>query len=466
MGAETRSPDPAGSSAWVNSEPVALTDTDQVKPAWVRHVIWWQVYPLGFVGAFPADPPPAKAEHRLRRLVDWLDHTIELGASGIALGPIFASRTHGYDTTDHYRIDPRLGDETDFDHLVAAAHRRGLRVLLDGVFNHVGIDFRRYREALEGGPEHASAAWFRRRGQTFQTFEGHAELIALNHDNPDVLTYTVEVMDHWLARGADGWRLDAAYAVPGRFWAQVLPRVRQSHPDAWFLGEVIHGDYPAQVAAATFDSVTQYELWKATWSSLNDGNFHELDWALQRHSEFLDSFVPLTFIGNHDVTRVASRLDNPAHVAHAVVLLLTTGGVPSIYAGDEFGYQGVKEERFGGDDAVRPEFTFPPGQPDGDGEDMFRLYQYLVGLRRRHPWLLTATTTALLLRNEQYVYQSRHGDNRIVVAFNIADDPLRLRFADLGFAVARIEAGSGAPPAVVVGEAVVGPHGWLILEPT
>lgn len=153
--------------------------------------------------------------------------------------------------------------------------------------------------------------------------------------------------------------LDAAYAVPQRFWANVLPRVRESHPDAWFVGELIHGDYAAVVAGATFDSVTQYELWKAIWSSLNDRNFYELDWALQRHNTFLSSFAPLTFIGNHDVTRIASRLDHPGHVALAVVILMTVGGVPSVYAGDEFGYQGVKEERLGGDDAVRPEFGSP-----------------------------------------------------------------------------------------------------------
>ena len=117
-------------------------------PSWIAHAIWWQVYPLGFVGAYPPSAdPPHPAEHRLRRLIDWFDHAIELGASGVALGPVFASRTHGYDTTDHYRIDPRLGDDADFDHLVHEAHRRGLRVLLDGVFNHVGVDFARYREA-------------------------------------------------------------------------------------------------------------------------------------------------------------------------------------------------------------------------------------------------------------------------------------------------------------------------------
>ena len=102
---------------------------------------------------------------------------------------------------------------------------------------------------------------------------------------------------------------------------------------------------PRSVEAATFDSATQYELWKAIWSSLNDGNFFELDWALQRHNGFLASFAPLTFIGNHDVTRIASRLERPEHVAHALVILLTVGGVPSVYAGDEFGFRGVKEER-------------------------------------------------------------------------------------------------------------------------
>ena len=254
-------------------------------------------------------PPPQPGEHRLRRIVGWFDHAIELGASGIALGPMFASRTHGYDTTDHYRIDPRLGDDDDFDHLIAEARRRGLRVLLDGVFNHVGADFPRYREAVA---RRAAARWFRGRPGRFHTFEGHDGLITLNHDNPAVVDYIVDVMAHWLRRGADGWRLDAAYAVPHQFWAAVLPRVRQAHPDAWFVGEVIHGDYAAVVRDTGFDSVTQYELWKAIWSSLNDGNFFELDYALQRHNEFLDTFVPMTFIGNHDVTRIASQLDAPS----------------------------------------------------------------------------------------------------------------------------------------------------------
>ncbi len=430
--------------------------------AWVSHAIWWQIYPLGFVGAFPADQPPDPSEHRLRRLVGWLDHAIELGASGIALGPIFASRTHGYDTTDHYRIDPRLGDESDFDYVVSEARRRGLRVLLDGVFNHVGVDFSRHREATN---DDASARWFRGSPGRFHTFEGHGELITLNHDNPEVIDYTADVMAHWLGRGADGWRLDAAYAVPQQFWAAVLPKVRQLHPDAWFVGELIHGDYAAVVDAAGFDSATQYELWKAIWSGINDGNFFELDWALQRHNEFLSSFAPLTFIGNHDVTRIASQLENPDHLAQALVILLTIGGVPSVYAGDEYGYRGVKEERFRGDDAVRPEFGSPPGQLDAFGDRVWELHRYLIGLRRRHPWLHAATTTALRLANRHYVYATRNGDHTLLVALNIDDEPLTLVLSELGTARAEVIAGSSAPPQEIVGEVVVEAHGWRILQP-
>jgi glycosidase len=433
---------------------------------WVSHAIWWQVYPLGFVGAFPADQPPGPGERRLRRLVAWFDHAIELGASGIALGPIFASRSHGYDTTDHYRIDPRLGYDADFDFLVAEAHGRGLRILLDGVFNHVGPDFARYREAAH---DDASARWFRGRPGRFHSFEGHSELITLNHDNPEVADYTVDVMSHWLGRGADGWRLDAAYVVPQEFWAKTLPRVREQHPDAWFVGELIHGDYAAVVDAAGFDSATQYELWKAIWSSLNDGNFFELDWALQRHNELLASFAPLTFVGNHDVTRIASRLENPDHLAHALVIQLTVGGVPSVYAGDEFGFRGVKDERYGGDDAVRPEFDIPPIQLDKSGAWMWSLHQYLIGLRRRHSWLHMASTTTLRLDNRHYVYQTRRGDSdkqeALLVALNIDDEPLRLALQDLGVNRAEVLAGSAAPPQEVVEEVVVEAHGWWILKP-
>jgi cyclomaltodextrinase len=404
---------------------------------WVRHAVWWQVYPLGFVGAWPRrDAPTGQGvTHRLRRLQAWLDYAVELGVSGLALGPVFASETHGYDTVDHRRVDPRLGDDADLDALFAAAHDRGLRVLLDGVFNHVGRGHPAFRQVLEHGPGAPTASWFRLSWPgpwqpgvepEYATFEGHGQLVALNHIEPAVADYVADVMTHWLGRGADGWRLDAAYAVPTDFWAAVLPRVRAAHPDAYIAGEVLHGDYAEFVRTSTVDAVTQYELWKAVWSALNDGNFFELSWALERHNEFLDTFVPLTFLGNHDVTRLASRLDDERHLPHALAVLLTIGGTPSIYAGDEQAFRGVKEDRADGDDAVRPRF---PDTPDGlapYGRSTFELHQQLIGLRRRHSWLHTARTTVVHLSNEQFVYRASDGEQSLLVALNLADTAAEL----------------------------------------
>ncbi len=173
-------------------------------------------------------------------------------------------------------------------------------------------------------------------GPGYATFEGRESLAALNHDSAEARDLAVRVLTHWLDRGASAWRLDAAYGIDPAFWASVLPAVRERHPDAWFMGEVIHGDYTGFVEASTVDTVAQYELWKAIWSSLADVNFYELDWCLGRHNELLESFIPATFVGNHDVTRIASKV-GAAKAALAVVLLMTVGGVPSVYYGDEQG---------------------------------------------------------------------------------------------------------------------------------
>src|SRR4029077_16930529 len=180
----------------------------------------------------------------------------------------------------------------------------------------------------------------------YSTCEGPHQLVVLNHEEPEVLDYVAQVMNYWLDRGAAGWRLDAAYAGPARFLAQGPARVRGAHPrarsrgrdappDAWFLGEMIHGDYAAYAADSGLDSITQYELWKAIWSSLNDRNLFELDHALGRHNGFLDAELPQTFVGNHDVTRLASLLKDERHTGHALAVLFCVAGVPSVFYGDE-----------------------------------------------------------------------------------------------------------------------------------
>lgn len=388
------------------------------EPAWVHHAIFWHVYPLGAVGAYPAEVPPGPDEHRLRRLVPWLDHVQRLGTNGVILGPVFASTSHGYDTTDHLRVDPRLGDGDDLDHLIAAAHDRGLRVVLDGVFNHVGPEHPRVL-AARSDPTGPHARWFRRDPDGgLATFEGHPGLLALDHGSPAVRDHVGDVLGHWLDRGIDGWRLDAAYAVPADFWADVLPRVRARHPDAWFLGEVLHGDHAEIARATTLDSLTQYELWKAIWSSLNDRNPHELAHALGRHEHFLSAEVPATFVGNHDVTRLASRLDDRRALPLALAVLFTVAGTPTVYAGDEYGLTGVKEERFGGDDAVRPELGDPDVPPPGADLDVLHHHQELIGLRRRHDWLHGAHVEVVHVGHERLVYRSHLDDRALLVTLD------------------------------------------------
>lgn len=404
---------------------------------WFDDAIFWHVYPLGFCGAPIRDAGPVESrpvEHRLRRLLNWLDYAIELGASGLLLGPVFASTSHGYDTVDYLSVDPRLGDDADLDELIRAAHERGLRVVLDGVFNHVAWEHPLVQQAIAEGPQSVAARSFHIDYTDTEhpmpaVFEGHPGMIELNHEAPEVADLVSAVMRHWLARGVDGWRLDAAYAVPLAFWERVLPGVRADFPDAWFVGEVIHGDYPAFVDAG-MDSVTQYELWQAIWSSIKNANGFELDWTLKRHNELLERFVPQTFIGNHDVTRIASQVGQ-AGAALAAVILFTVGGIPSIWSGDEQGFTGVKTDRVGGDDEVRPAFPDHPDELATVGAWMLRLYQDLIGIRRRHRWLTRASTRVVELTNERIRYVSEAGGQAITVEIEIAPTP-RARISENG----------------------------------
>ena len=429
---------------------------------WPEHAIWWQLHTISFTGPGP-----------LTRIEAWLDYLVDLGCNGLLLGPIFASETHGYDTVDYFRIDPRLGTDEDFGHLVEQCQARGVRLLLDGVFNHVGRGFGPFQDVLAHGRASAYAPWFRLDfdadgadgadgdpdGFGYADFEGHHELVALNHDEPAVQDYVTSVMTHWLDRGASGWRLDAAYAVPAPFWRAVTDRVRATHPDTWLVGEVIQGDYIAAVRDGGLDSVTQYELWKGIWSSLNDRNFFELAHTLTRHNEFAAAFLPQTFVGNHDVTRLASQLTDPEHLPHALAVLFTVAGSPSVYAGDEQAFRGVKYDRAGGDDEIRPAF---PDSPDGlapDGWPTYRLHQDLIGLRRRHPWLARAATEVLTVRNEALAYRASHpGDGPdLAVLLNVSADKVSF---DLQGRAARYLLGSDDAAA----SGVLDAHGWAILE--
>jgi glycosidase len=420
------------------TQPAMMTHSTGTTSNWTENAIWWHVYPLGFVGATirPDSPSQRKNPRGLDALIPWLDHAKELGCTGLLLGPIFQSQTHGYDTTDFKHIDDRLGGDLAFDRLVAACADKDMQLILDGVFNHVGNRHPAVKAALDNDSNspfsgliampaqtgHQSASNEQSQESRLPVFEGHAGLVELDHRSTKTVDFVADVMNYWLDRGAHGWRLDAAYSVDPEFWAQTLPLVRRGHPSAWIFGEVIHGDYPKFVQDSTVDSVTQYELWKSIWSSIADGNFFELDWNLQRHNAFLDSFVPQTFIGNHDVTRIATRVGIPGAIL-ALSVLMTVGGLPSIYYGDEYAMLGVKEDRLGGDDAIRPTFPENPEALTGEARRIFDAHRELIALRRNHPWLQHAKTRSEHLENRDFIYRSTDIDGTEWIVTHLHLDP-------------------------------------------
>ncbi len=392
--------------------------------SWTDHVIWWHVYPLRFVDAEPRYT--SQVTHRFGRLVNWLDYALELGTNGLLLAPIFASVSHGYDTLDHFRIDPRLGDDADFDEFLRQAKSRGFRVVLDGVFNHLSEDHEIVRRARAAGPDSEAGRWLKWEHGSPRCFEGNFDLVELNFSHPPVQDYVVQVMTHWLARGIDGWRLDAAFATGDAVWRPILDRVRAGYPEMWIVAELIQADYVTFVERSGVDSVTQYELWKAIWSC--------------RHAEFTAHFRPQTFLGNHDTTRIATKLTDPRHLPLAVALLMTLPGIPSIYSGDEQGFTGEKLNQPHGDDAVRPPFPATPAELLPYGATTFATYQRLLALRRRHPWLVDATITIADLSNETMRLQLSGEGHSLTLALNVSDTP------------------------VVLGGLRVGPHDHMIAE--
>jgi cyclomaltodextrinase len=397
-----------------------------------RSDIWYHLYPLGFLGAEDRNPAPSAAagpvSRRLADLVAWLDHLVELGVTALLLGPVFESESHGYDVVDPFRVDRRLGSETDLIHLIDECRQRSLRVGLDVVFHHVGRGHSHFIDVLERGRESAWCDWFLidfdRQGYdgfSYANFEGHGQLVKLNHANDQVLDWAVDVARYWTNRGVDAFRLDAAYAIPADFLAAFADRVRAVRSDLLLIGEVIHGDYIATARASRLTTVTQYELWKAIWSSLNDRNFYELAHALERHVDFCRHFLPWNFVGNHDTTRIATKLTDQRHVAHALAVLFTIPGIPAVYAGDEQGAQGTKYDREGGDAEIRRPLPYHPAEWAGDRLPIWRLHRELIAVRRARPWLVDGQLSVTHLDNRSITLEVRSQERMLVTALNTDD---------------------------------------------
>lgn len=399
---------------------------------WFENAVVYQIYPLGLCGA-PAENDGVQ-EHRLLRLLDWVDHIKALGADTVLLNPLFESDRHGYDTRDYRRVDCRLGTNEDLRRVCDAFHKAGLRVVLDGVFNHVGRGFWAFQDVREKRWDSPYKDWFRLNfdgdsnygdGFWYEGWEGHYELVKLELQNPAVVEHQFEAIRGWVEEfDIDGLRLDVAYCLDPDYLARLRSFTASLKPDFWLLGETLHGDYNRWMNDQACHSVTNYECYKGLWSAFNSMNLFEIahsmgrqfgdePWCLYRGKHLLN------FLDNHDVTRIASVLQNPEHLKPAYGLLFAMPGVPSVYYGSEWGVLGDKSQ---GDAALRPALEQP------ETNDLTALIAKLAQVHRASAALCHGSYRTVLLTNRQFIFERSADGERVLVAINADGQPFQAHF--------------------------------------
>lgn len=405
--------------------------------SWVNQAVFYHIYPLGFCGA-PQYNKNEEVQYRLDKLEQWIPHLKEMNVSALYLGPLFQSSEHGYDTKDYYQVDSRLGDNASFKRICETLHQNGIRIVLDGVFNHVGREFWAFQDVQRNGQGSRYCSWFHNlnfgggspMGDPFwyEAWEGHYNLVKLNLRNPEVADHILDAVGMWMDEfGIDGLRLDAVDCVDMDFLRRLRTFCKHKREDFWLMGEIIHGDYNRWANPEMLDSVTNYECYKGIYSSHNDKNYFEIAHSLNRQfgsGGIYQSIYTYNFVDNHDVNRLASTLRNPAHIDNVYTLLYTMPGVPSVYYGSEWGLQGIKQN--GSDAALRPCLEIGCIQ-DAD----YRLAGHIAslgGVRFASPALQTGRYEQVIVKNEQLVYRRASQEQTIAVALNLADCEARLDF--------------------------------------
>lgn len=407
--------------------PSLFETTTRLHSSWAEQALFYHVYALGQSGAPARAGDETGSVPRLSRLGDWIPYWHALGVNALLLGPVSASTSHGYDTRDLYRIDPRLGDEAGFAELSRQLHGHGIRLVLDAVFHHVGREFFAF-EALRRDPEGEYADWFHLRPGTsplgdafdYAGWEGHAELVKLNTAHPPVRDYLFGAVSQWIRDyDIDGLRLDVAYCLDADFLQDLAAHCRRLKPDFWLMGEIIHGDY--RQLLTSLDAVTNYECFKGLWSSHVDRNAFEIAHSLQRlfgAGGLCQGRLLYNFADNHDVDRVASRFATPEALYSLYLLLLTMPGVPSLYYGSEWGNRAVRSAT--DDAALRPALNLEQTLNQAQASPLTAWIQRLAQLRQTIPALQTGDFATLAIRSEQLAFVRRTGDSDCIVALNMA----------------------------------------------
>ena len=400
---------------------------------WAYESVFYQIYPLGFCGApFENDGIPM---NRILKVLDWIPHMKRLGINALYFGPVFESDTHGYNTKDYQKIDTRLGTNEDFRKVCDALHENGIRVILDGVFNHVGRGFGPFQDVLKNRENSPYLHWFYRielggnsnynDGLWYEGWEGCYDLVKLNLRNEEVVQYLFESIRLWVEEfGIDGLRLDVAYSLDEEFVRRLRSFTGGLKEDFYLLGEMLHGDYNRMMNDGMLHSATNYECYKGLYSSFNSMNLFEINHSLMRQ------FGPenwtlykgkhlLSFVDNHDVSRVASILNNERHVPLIYALMFGMPGIPCVYYGSEWGCKGRKED---GDPALRPSFEKPQWNELCD--EIARLSE-----AKKHSEALDyGAFRSVLLTNKQCIFERKSEHERVLVAVNADGEDFMAHF--------------------------------------
>lgn len=413
---------------------------------WAYESVFYQIYPLGFCGApFEND---GNQESRILKVIDWIPHIEKLGANAIYFSPVFESDTHGYNTRDYTKIDCRLGTNDDFRKVCDKLHEAGIKVVLDGVFNHVGRGFWAFQDVLQNRENSQYRDWFHidfggnsnyNDGLWYEGWEGNYDLVKLNLRNEAVIQHIFDAVNGWVQEfHIDGLRLDVAYCLDKDF----LKRLRQftdSLKEEFFLvGETLHGDYNQWVNDEMCHSVTNYECYKGLFSSFNSMNMFEIchslgrqfgpeDWTLYKGKHLL------SFVDNHDVSRIASNLSNEKHLPLIYAMAFGMPGIPCVYYGSEWGAKAHKNE---GDSALRACFEKP------EFNELAEWISKLAGAKKNSKALNYGAYRSVVLTNHQCIFERACEGERVLVAINSSDQAYTAHF----------DAGCGMAEDLITGE--------------
>ncbi len=404
--------------------------------SFINEAVVYNIYPLGYCGA------PKENDHiqtyRLDKVLDSIEHFKKLGINVLLFNPVFESSRHGYDTIDYRRVDCRLGDNASFKKICDTLRENGIRVMLDGVFNHVGREFFAFKDVQEKKWDSPYCGWFQNLnfggssplGDPFwyEGWAGHYDLVKLNLQNPDIVNYLLDAVNFWIDEfGIDGLRIDAADVIDCEFFKKLRHTCKSKKPDFWLYGEMVGGDYNRLAGGEMLDSVTNYECYKGIYSSHNDHNYFEIAHSLNRqfaNGGIYQNLYTFNFVDNHDVNRIASELRDKNHLYNVYTMMYTMPGVPSIYYGSEYAVEGKRT--WESDYDLRPCLDLN-NVPNAN----YQLFDHIAKLSRVRlalEGLKYGKFENVNIQNEKLVYKRFTDNQTVFVMFNLTN-----RYERLGF---------------------------------